>query len=251
VHGFVITARCDVEQDKFPVLNYLPVVALDDWIARDGFAILQARLCAENDAAIDHTLLGCGIATSVLHSQSLEEVEKAFFSPPVPNKQMKSAGERLRRLIEAHNLLRASNSVDAGSVAQVFAINEKASASLLRELVTNRLNGYYFLPAIEDGDDDSGYVLILREVKHLPRTIAQRIAAGLDKVEASELPLGDSLCFDVDDFAMPVGELASPAVEHVLQVFANLFGRIGLRDHPSEYIDRICLRRPKVNEGLR
>ena len=38
VHGLVITARCDVAQNKAAVFNYLPVVSLDDWVPpQQGF----------------------------------------------------------------------------------------------------------------------------------------------------------------------------------------------------------------------
>lgn len=42
-----------------------------------------------------------------------------------------------------------------------------------------------------------------------------------------------SLFIPDDDLAMPITEIASPTMEHVLQAFSNLFGRIGVAD-PDE-----------------
>lgn len=43
VHGIVITARCDVANDKAQIYNYLPVVKLDDWLKRDGRILIAER----------------------------------------------------------------------------------------------------------------------------------------------------------------------------------------------------------------
>ncbi|ARK80125.1 hypothetical protein BOC40_06590 [Burkholderia pseudomallei] len=36
---------------------------------------------------------------------------------------------------------------------------------------------------------------------------------------------------DADDYALPVAKLASPWIEHLMQNFALLFSRIGVRDN--------------------
>ena len=50
--GLVITARCDVANDKAETYNYLPVVRLNDWIHRDGRLILGERLQKEAEAGL-------------------------------------------------------------------------------------------------------------------------------------------------------------------------------------------------------
>ena len=116
---------------------------------------------------------------------------------------------------------------------------------MLRELVLQRLNGYYFLQSVEDDGDEQGYVIVLREVNNLTRRLAQKIANGLDKDEAKSIPESTVLNFGNELFAMPIGELKSPVVEHVLQIFSNLFGRIGVDDPPKAYLDSISTRRPQ------
>lgn len=82
VYGLVITARCDVEQDKYPILNYLPVVSLDDWLLVDGFDILHARLDAEADGGLKGCMKEGGVAESILFSMSPSDIQAAFFSSP-------------------------------------------------------------------------------------------------------------------------------------------------------------------------
>ena len=38
---------------------------------------------------------------------------------------------------------------------------------------------------------------------------------------------------------MPIIQIGSPTIEHVLQSFSNLFGRIGVADPVTEIIDQI------------
>lgn len=43
VYGLTITARCDIAQNKYSILNYLPIVKLGDWFLRDGLDILSEQ----------------------------------------------------------------------------------------------------------------------------------------------------------------------------------------------------------------
>jgi hypothetical protein len=56
------------------------------------------------------------------------------------------------------------------------------------------------------------------------------------------------LSFTHSDFAMPIGELTSPQVEHLLQTFSFLFGRIGLPDPGKESVAALCGIRPSTTE---
>lgn len=245
VHGFVLTARCDIEQEKFPILNYLPVVKLDDWLMRDGFDLLSKRLEAEADGLLSSALAAAGISESLLLSQSMRDIEAAFFTPPPTDKKAKSAADLLSKAIARRELIEKIQSEREEFCSDLYALNEKMATGLLKDLVQQKITGYYFLPSVYDSNDDEGYVILMREVNRVTRDCARAIAGGLDQEQAAASGFNDSLDFDRDKFAMPVGELSSPAVEHVLQSFGNLFGRIGLEDLPKKYIDTISTRRPK------
>jgi hypothetical protein len=118
----------------------------------------------------------------------------------------------------------------------------------VRELANHKLAGYYFLPKLETDGNETGFVALLREVNHLPRKLARLIAGGLDATseglsdQSHWLALVD---FTHSDFAMPVGEITSPQVEHLLQTFSHLFGRIGLPDPERAKVDAFCAIRPQ------
>ena len=68
--GLIITARCDAEQDKVHIYNYLPVVQLNDWLHRDGRGILAERLMAETLGQMKGVLKESGHALSILETET-------------------------------------------------------------------------------------------------------------------------------------------------------------------------------------
>lgn len=245
VYGFVITARCDIEQDKVPVVNYLPVVSLDDWLERDGFDVLHSRLVKDLQGSLKGILKSCEMSESILETHPLRDIEASFFAGPSLGKPYKTHAKRLSEIIATLEFLDGDFSGRHSRAGELYGLNDKLSSTLLKELVEHRLNGYYFLPSIDDSHDDPGFVILLREVRHIRDDIARRVANGLELRPWEDDSKFDGLTFGVDKFAMPVGELTSPAVEHVMQTFGQLFGRIGLDDPPKEYVAKIAARRPQ------
>lgn len=112
--------------------------------------------------------------------------------------------------------------------------------AFLKELAENRLNGFYFLPAVTPSEASPGYVVLMRQVRHLGREIAHCMASGVSREEIA--PIGgtpNSLSFEFEDFAMPVGTLQSPYIEHLMQAFSTLFSRIGLPDLDPNYLEAL------------
>lgn len=124
---------------------------------------------------------------------------------------------------------------------------------MIDDLVRHKLPGYYFLERVDADSDDRGYVVLLREIQAIPRELTLLILDGLDKKAfdhaCDKFPeYRGTLQFGTIDIAMPLGVLKSPNVEHLLQTFAMLFGRIGLTDSPPSYIASLWDRQPSVME---
>ena len=242
VFGVTITARCDIAQDKADKYSYLPIVRLRDWWHVDGCRILSGRARHQQFTSLRQNLRHAGLSESILTVESPRRIAETLFPEGVD-------GPRAKCRVRVHELVASLERIEA--VGEVAAQTEKVQAlcsefaglrrSLMDELVAHRLTGYYFLPQIDPDGDDMGYVVLLREVRHLPREIARCVAAGFPRPEPRvDTDTGSQfvahLCFDHYDFAMPIGLLPSPLIEHIMQSFALLFTRIGLEDLPSEYL---------------
>ncbi|WP_341863276.1 hypothetical protein [Gymnodinialimonas sp. 57CJ19] len=249
VHGLGITARCDIANDKYPVLNYLPVVTLFDWMHCDGFEILFGNALKSQRGSFEGTLKQAGVATSVLASIPRQEVVSSFFDDENASRQQKKlagkAHEQANRL-DALEALSADSSKDRNWFLDTY---EKEASALVKELVQHKVPSFYFIPSVTDENENDGHVILLRESAFLPRSIAKEVANGVDRPEKNDSELGIHLSFEFDDFAMPVGQVPSPNIEHILQTFSYMFGRIGLENYTADFISDVCGRK-FVKKGI-
>lgn len=240
VYGLVITARCDIDQEKFPVLNYIPIVTLDDWLMIDGLDIIRERAEKESYGKIRGFLKSKEVSESVLISQSLRSLASTTFSDLKAKDKTKF--EELVTLFELATEGYASNAWT------FFSAFDNLKSAVIEELVRHKLAGYYFLPCVYPNDQCHGYVALLREATFVPRNLASFIARGVDKhtIESDHLA-GTSNClnFTVDDFSMPISQIPSPEIEHILQSFSMMFGRIGLDDPDPGLINDLRTRVPE------
>lgn len=246
VYGLVMTARCDLEQDKYNVLNYVPVVSLSDWLRVDGYEIASARAEAQTHSRLESALKSVNLPKSILASQTAESILETYISRDGIPKNVAKAKPKFEDIVS--RLKRHAEWQTGYSSENVDIFDcDNIGAAMIKELVTHRLAGYYFLKTIAPDEQETGFVALLREISHLPRGLARLIAGGLEADNHELTEKGEWLAyvdFSTDDFAMPLGQLESPHVEHLLQTFSTLFGRIGLPDTPPEVINRFCQTRP-------
>jgi hypothetical protein len=255
IHGLVITARCDAAQSKVPIFNYLPVVSLDDWIHRDGRLLLCDRIVRNILGQMRRALKTAGYAESVMRTQAPEAILDVLFPNTPGNRAAQKARADFAKIVAEHGeAVSASNSMPSENLATVIGNRHVGERdALIRELIQQRLSGYYFLPSISLKGPNLGYVVLLREVRHIPRELAASVAAGISEDEYQVACNGrphflHRLSFAKETFAMPVGLLKSPHVEHLMQVFSTLFSRIALPDPDPTYIENAWRRLPSVGE---
>lgn len=237
VCGVVITARCDLAQDKSAVVNYLPIVPLSDWLHLDGSEIIFERAQKDTREQITRFLRSNQIAESVLLSQSLSQIRNSFFPDSDTSKHAKGQRDKLDELDQRLDALNLKGVTDR---SWLFSTFDGMVKTLVREVALNKLSGQYFLPKVEKDEQPRGYVALMREVRSLPAELAAAIANGLavnDKLLTKHPTWKQYVRFTVDNFAMPISEVSSPSIEHLLQSFSSLFTRIGLADLDREYVD--------------
>ena len=253
VRGIVITARCDIAQSKAPVFNYLPVVPFDDWIHRDGRSILCERLGKATLGKMKNCLRSAGQSETLLSTQTPADILRVTFGVAEGTPPRKGSPAQFFRLVKEQEAITACLNSSAKDCAVVGLAKDFSGDrdALVGELLDQRLNGYYFLPSVAPKDDQPGYVVLLRQVRHISRDLARRVGAGLTRDEYSseygnKPELLGSLSFLQEEFAMPIGALRSPYIEHLMQVFSSLFSRIGLPDLDTSYTDTLWDAQPSV-----
>ncbi|MCA1297721.1 hypothetical protein [Stappia indica] len=245
VHGLAITARCDVAQEKYRLLNYLPIVRLSDWFLLDGLEILIDRELKDKKGKIINCLKENNLSPNLILSVSISEIVKVHFSS---SKQAGGNSKARDRLISIDSDIKLINRL-LDSKEELFSwfVNNRCKLikSLLRELFDHKVVGYYFMERILPTSIADGFVCLLREVASLPREVAVELASGLSRERWREFGPesgGGGLDLSLDDLAMPVSQLGSPSIEHLMQSYANLFGRIGIADPQAAEMDEILSR---------
>lgn len=237
VFGLVITARCDAVQDKVPAFSYIPVVTLGSWMLEDGAVIALERIKSDALNSAANLLKAVSLSESLLGSHSLPDIYDAHFRSHENDRSRRTHCEKFRDVIanvdEADVLL--ENRSDTARLCNFLQKMQQKVDALLKELTGNRLSGFYLLRGLDAfSDDDKDYVAILREVHHIPPAVARKITKGVSREDWATASAGAALCpvFRTDeDFAMPLGKVKSPWIEHLMQNFALLFSRIGVTDN--------------------
>ncbi|WP_370155337.1 hypothetical protein [Bradyrhizobium ottawaense] len=230
------------------MLNYAPAVPLRDWLKVDGYELVLSRASADSASRIASALKTIDLPLSILSSQTPASILETYIRADDADKKLKRAETKFVELDQRVQQLARWKQGYSADNRDLFEHCETIVQNLVKELIHHRLAGYYFLPRLEADSEDTGFVILLREVSHLPRDLARLIATGLDATNAL-LPTRSHwlayIDFTLSDFAMPVGELTSPQVEHLLQTFSHLFGRIGLPDPDNAKVEALCAVRPQ------
>lgn len=243
VFGLTITARCDVAQEKYHILNYLPVVSLADWLQNDGLDIMIDRERKEVMGNIRSIMKEASVSLSLIDAVGLISIAETHFSISASTKAEKARNERFSKQVARYTDLESAALSGREICLSWFRKNSPPRIKeLITELSKHILQGYYFLEQLQVDEEPIGYVALLREVTTLQRNVVSDLAKGISKEywrQIYESKGGVSLRFDKDDFAMPISQLGSPTIEHIMQCFSNLFGRIGVADPNAAILGRM------------
>ncbi|WP_176082921.1 hypothetical protein [Martelella sp. HB161492] len=256
VFGLTITARCDVAQDKYPVLNYLPVVKLQDWLRRDGLDILVSQERNEQNGRLRSILKSADVSDALIGSIPLSDIAEIHFPIKEGEKTKNKISEQFRDHIVSMKEFEELNEKNDFNLIYTWFRDKKPKSieTLIKRLIRHEVLGYYILESLSiDDTREIGFVCLLREVQTLPRSISTQLGKGIDHETYHDLCENISLAFNLDiprgEMAMPIVEVYSPTIEHILQAFSHLFGRIGVADPRPESVSAFLSDSLKNNRG--
>lgn len=244
--GVVITARCDIAQNKYPILNFVPAVPLSDWFRKDGLSLLVDSERKTTLAKVTNILKEARVSEALLTAVSLAEIAEKHFpknQPAQTSKKLVSRFEQAAAEMSDFNELLQTD--DSNKIFDWFATERaKNVKKMIDRLSKHDVSGYYFLEHLDNDGDQIPFVCLLRDVTAISRNLSEKIAGGLsrqaleihpNKVEKGHLNISS------EDLAMPVSCIGSPTIEHLMQTFSSLFGRIGLEDPDTDLLEKIAV----------
>lgn len=234
-YGLILTARCDLEHEKYSAISYLSVIQFSDWVKRELCFVLARRNFKSIKSHIYRTLKDNKVPEFVFNTFPLKDIIEKETS----GKEKVSLLDKLECLQLIESVL-SKNTLYSRELIQKYITDCDA---LVNDLIRGKLPEYYFINAVDtavDGNDRSsgGYVVLLRNMRILSPKTACKIIAGIEENDAkSDTVLMSTLTFAHEPICMVTGVLRSPDIEHLAQSFANLFVRIGIEDHEEQTIE--------------
>lgn len=246
-YGVIITARCDIAQEKVKALHVLSAISLRDWVCielfnRAFYAYLENDILGpikqwskENGLDFD-TLFAFGPKKTLVNINA-----DTSLKAKVRDKLEKSVSQW-----EHWKQLSYGCSIDEKINLLNGDLSSKKKA-LLSELLSGRFpNDFYFLPGsacAPKREYFDGLVVNLRDIIQISlQEIDEIQKCGLDYASLSKTESGQERIQNLNqkfflncdnDFVDIIGNIDSPWIEHLVQNFSNTFARIGVNTLPK------------------
>ena len=234
--GLIITPRCDFSHDKTPVVNYLPVVSLPEFIRSDGGFRLISRELKRVDDAFRNAARGVGVTPFIELGMGVAEIADIVRS--APDALAVGAAKLQKQFITLLDQESRRKTLEAAFGSKRLSdddlknlIAEKELTKYLHEIMRNNVSDIHFIPPCPHLLP-SPSVLLLRYVLTSPITVLKK--AGMCRTQEDWIAAtsADPIPGYARDSVLPerVLRVKSPFLESVMARFAALYGRIGVRD---------------------
>lgn len=242
-YGIIITAACDLAQDKVDKVFYLTAIPLKDWLYSDvGFRSVTTACVNGYKQNILSFVEEHDLEWDTALTYSKEDVDRVCTEYKIKTKQKNSFYKQLQ---EYRKLTKGNLTPDEKSA--FYSEKPSVVGDHLGTLFSGANSHYVFVPAkalAESIPVGQGLIVDLLELDYFPIDWVAKIAAG--QIDCRVLSEEDMSFYDNrfvlsenDGFSYPSGSINHPWREYVLQHFSNCFIRIGVNNPEKSEINGI------------
>jgi hypothetical protein len=244
-YGIVITARCDFAQKKVKLVHYVTAVPMAEWIKNDCALMIGEEIGENAQKNVKKHMERLGLNSDLSSDLGPSKCERVLLSYEASGKYRELISKEIRKW----NL---GNQMKDGTLSQLeinnLLINDPEFSGKKKEkvnlIVSHKMSGYYYLPSIDLSLGSDGLVANFRDIRSIRIDIFDlMLSKRLDCLDKSILHNEELknifVLNESKDFAIDVGIIVSPVLEHFMQSFALLFTRIGVEDVTSDEKNRI------------
>lgn len=235
-YGVIITARCDFAQNKIPNVHFVTAIPITEWVKTDlaVMAALEVRANVLNRLKKQYMVkhnLDPQICFE-LGPRKSEIILKSYES----GKSLISISQEIEKWILADRII--AGLVPEAEVIQAMNTNPDFSGKKKEKIdlvLSHRLNAYYFFTATGLTGSVDGFVANFRDIQsmemsHFNLLIEHKIDCKYDEILQNNDLRRIFFLNNKEDFAAYIDVIPSPEIEHLMQSFAFLYSRIGIRD---------------------
>lgn len=219
VWGVVISARCDISNNKAPVYYYLPVVKWEDFKKVELPNIIVESAINSVRKSLKKALEKANLSASILEVKlSPEELDVLINGVPT-----KSQRDALKKNFEhLRNLEKCNRNQDS-----LLALCKDTFNTIFSDLAENKNASYYLIE-----DKEAGVLVVrLRELHRISPKFMQSLGGGIQvPFEEPSTVQSEISTLAEGDLYMPLYKMESPYMEHLIQRYVYQFDRIGVED---------------------
>jgi hypothetical protein len=236
--GIIITPRCDLSHDKTPVVNYLPILSLDKYMAvQGGHSLVGQEISRCQDALRNAAgplkmleLLELGIAP-----ERLVELAASDMEGEMDTRARDRAVQQLnafRGYADKINLLKSRLETSTLTLQELNSlVSEKAIRRYKLEIVRNTIIDLHFIPPCHPLMEDPS-VILLRYATSCSTVLLNAAGTCINQDQWERMREITALPNSAECRLKPerLARLKSPYFECLMARFAALYGRVGVRD---------------------
>ncbi len=244
--GIVISARCDLAQEKISQFHCLSAMNIDKWI----YEVLFENVIYERKNSISGNIKKyCeqkNLDYGTLYGMAVDSVRQILMKS-ASQKEQKSIQKIIDEINNIEGLLKTK--VEKKEKKAFLFKNKKIVESKLKSLYNSSFPKFAFIPEKAYSTRKSnvkGLVVDLQDVIQLDMKVKEPMLAyeydyALQKSQEMKEYINKYFFFESEsDFVIADSVVTSPWIEYVLQMFANSFIRIGVDNALSYEIEDYC-----------
>lgn len=234
--GLLISARCDMANNKSPKYSYLPVISLEKYVSFYTIKKLLREQKNEEIRKIESLLGNPALGKDIVKMYGLEQCVEKLITDNKNKSKADTSLEKIKFLSEAE-----SKSWNQLSHTEKCIIPQKKIRQELKNIAENKIEGFYLIDNIVDYNDGAKamgpHVVLLREIHHISAKVTDLIKNGYNHDE-NHTEVARYLMLEPNGMTYVLANLKSPYLELLMQKFSSLFTRIGVKDPSEETIEK-------------
>jgi hypothetical protein len=243
-YGIVITARCDLVQNKIPTVHFVTVIPIADWIKTDCAIMIGKDIRNNVFNKLSQYMTKYNLDRNTGIELGPEKFERVLLSYETNPKNQTSISAEMKKWKMAEDIVTANLSeAEKTNIIPSIPEFESIKKKKIENIVNHQLRAYYFF-AGEGLEGKLEFVANFRDIQtmkleHFDLLLEHKIDCRYRQILYNKELKETFFLSKKEDFAMYTDVVMSPNIEHLMQSFAFLYSRIGIKDVPDETINKI------------
>lgn len=244
--GIVITARCDIAQEKISHFHCLSALSLEEWIYEVLFNKIYKNYRKSQKENLSKKLSNFHLDFDTIINYDLDNIKLILFANIKKTKEREKILDEIKKYIDYNNWGKDDDHVPKNHFLKLHREEVKCE---LKNLNNSKNAKYCFIPQnayIGNGIVNDGIVVDLQDIYQIP----YEYVAKIDQLEMDyctiknieeRTSINQYFYFeDEKDFIIADEIIKSPEIEHLLQMFANVYSRVGVDNASQQQMEEFC-----------